>query len=89
MATFYQVYLKPKSGVGYAEIREKMDLALDWYKYAENCWILKSMSTPEKLYTRLKTLVEPDGELFICKLDVSQSQGWMSKKLWAWLRKSS
>jgi hypothetical protein len=32
-------------------------------------------------------LVEPAGTLFICKLDISERQGWMPKKFWEWLKK--
>jgi hypothetical protein len=86
MATLYHIYVSPKAGVTNEQIEKKMDLALDWYKYGNNCWIVKSTSEPSKWQTRLKPLVEPSGTLFICKLDVTQRQGWMPKKFWEWLK---
>ena len=40
-----------------------------------------------KWLARLKPLVEPEGDLFICHLDVSKRNGWMSTEFWEWLKK--
>ncbi len=89
MSTLYHIYLKPKPEVAENDISKKLDLAIDWYKYGENCWIVKSTSEPDKWQTRLKPLVDPAGTLFICKLDATKRQGWMPKKFWDWLRENA
>lgn len=87
-AKFYQVYLKPKNGIGAVDIEKKMNLALDWFKYDNSNWILYSNSSIEKLMARLKPLCDPDGRLFICELTIENRNGWMSKDFWAWLKKT-
>ncbi|WP_329847420.1 hypothetical protein [Stenotrophomonas sepilia] len=84
--SFLHVFLKPKEGVTSDQVKEKMDLALDWYKYADDCWVVKTTSEIEKWQARLKPLAEPDGSLLIFKLDASKRQGWLAKSFWKWLR---
>ena len=86
MASFYHIYLKPKSDVSEEQIEEKMNLALDWYKYAASCWVVKSSSDVAKWQTRLKPLVEPDGSLLILKIDPTERQGWIAKGFWDWYK---
>ena len=87
MADLYHVYLKPKPEIKFEEIKKKMDLALDWFKYGENIWILHTTSDDKKLYGRFKELVDPSGYLFICKLDLTHNYGLMSEEFWNWIRK--
>ena len=84
---YYHVMLKPKLGVSKEQVRTKVDLALDWFSYADNCWILYTTSNAAKLYERFENLVRPGGNLFICRLDVSDRNGWITKELWGWLNK--
>lgn len=87
MATLYHIYIRPKTGVTQNQVKEKMNLALDWYKYSEYSWIIKTSSDAAKWQTRLRPLVEPDGTLLIIKIDPSQHQGWIAKGFWDWLKK--
>lgn len=87
-AALYHIFLRPKAGVTTEQVTESMNLALDWYKYSDYCWVVKTTSDAAKWQTRLRPLVEPDGTLLIFKLDPSQRQGWIAKGFWDWLRKS-
>jgi hypothetical protein len=87
MAKFYHIYIVPKNGVDLDIVEAKMDLALDWFKYDKFLWVVYSTSDIKKWMTRLKHLVEPGGNLFICELNISGRNGWMSKDFWAWLKK--
>ncbi len=89
MATFLHIFVKPKAGVPEEQIKKQMDLAVDWYKYADYCWVVKTTSSVEKWQTRLKPLVEPDGTLLILTLDASKRHGWIAKSFWEWLKKAS
>jgi hypothetical protein len=86
MAELYHIYLDPKEGVTSEQIKKKLDLAVDWYKYAENCWIVETTSDASKWQLRLRPLAEPDGSLLIFKLDHTERQGWMTTKFWDWLK---
>ncbi|MBL7925276.1 MAG: hypothetical protein JNK61_00070 [Bacteroidia bacterium] len=85
---FYHVFITPKTGVDLEAIKTQMNLALDWFKYDKNNWVLYSNASMDKLMTRFKPLVEPEGRLFICELNTSNRNGWMNKDFWEWLKKN-
>jgi hypothetical protein len=64
-----------------------MNLSRDWYRINSRLWILYSTSDSEKWFRRLQGIVKEAGKLFVCKLDISDRQGWMSKDFWDWFRK--
>ena len=84
---FYIIYIDRQKNASYADVKEKMNLAIDWYNINSTLWIIYTTSDEEKWYSRLEPLVIPGGHLFICKLDISRRQGWMKKGLWKWLRR--
>ncbi len=86
MADFYHIYVEPKPDVSTEEVQDKMDLAIDWFRYDRKIWVVYTSSQAIKWHARLKPLVVPGGHLFICKLDPSDHQGWMNRQFWAWLK---
>ena len=84
---FYNVDASPKTGIKSEEIQEKLNLAVDWIFYDINHWIIYSMSDVEKWMTRLKPLIEPDGQLFICEINLTNHNGWMDQSFWDWIAK--
>ena len=88
MANFYHVYIRSKKDVTYEQVKAKMDLSVDWFRCTTQVWVLYSTSRIAKWQERLLPLVDPDGNLFICKLDMSESNGWMSQEFWDWIDKN-
>jgi hypothetical protein len=86
MATYLHIFIKPKAGINAEKVKEMMDLAVDWYKYSDYCWVVKTTSDVNKWQTRLKPLVEPDGTLLILAIDPSNRQGWIAKAFWDWIK---
>ena len=86
-SALYHIFIKPKFGVSEEMVKAQMNLAMDWYKYSDYCWVVKTTSDAAKWQTRLKPLVEPNGTLLIVKIDPSQYQGWTAKSFWDWLKK--
>lgn len=86
VAQFYQIYLSPKPGVTEAEIEERMNLALDWYKYGDENWVVFSTSDIPAWHRRLSPIFKPDGYVFIAKLDLEGRRGWMPHSFWDWLK---
>ncbi len=86
-AKHYMVYIERKSDVTYRQVKEKIDLSVDWYRLRGNFWILYTTSDEDKWYNRLSPFVKDSGSLFICKLDVEARQGWMTEDFWSWLRR--
>lgn len=87
MANFFIIYVDRKPDATYDQLKTQMNLALDWYRIKENFWVVYSTSDAEKLWSRLSPLVRDGGNAFICKLDISDRQGWMNKSFWEWFRK--
>lgn len=85
---FFMIYIERDENIAFEHVKKKMDSALDWYRLNEKIWIVYSSSDPEKWYERLQKFVENSGSLFICQLEESNRQGWMSKKFWEWLKKA-
>mgnify|MGYP001156665812 CR=1 FL=1 len=86
MAEFYHIYVFPKNGITKDQIEKKMNLAVDWIRYGSNNYIVYTTSDKDKWKARLIDFVKPEGSLLICKLDVNDRQGWMSRKFWEWLK---
>ena len=64
-----------------------MNLARDWYRISARIWVVYTTSDAEKWYGRLHKVVKDAGRMFICKLDISDRQGWMDEDFWDWARK--
>jgi len=86
-AQFYMIYIDRNKDATYTQVEKKMNLAIDWYRIKTGLWIVYTTSDEEKWYSRLKPFVDPEGHVFICRLDVSYRQGWMKKSFWKWVRR--
>jgi hypothetical protein len=88
MASFYHVFIQPRKGVTYDEVEAKMNPSFDWFRCTQSVWVLYSTSQIDKWQERLRPLVEPDGSLFVCRLDMTSRNGWMSRRFWEWVKKN-
>ena len=69
------------------KIQEAFDKALDWVKYAPNCYILYTMKDEDIWYRRLREIVHEDDTIFVVELKIENRNGWLPKSVWAWLKK--
>jgi hypothetical protein len=88
VAEFYHLYIKASDlDPTDAALVKKLDLAKDWIRYGDCCWLLYTTSDAAKWNTRLADFVkERNGHFFIIRVDISKRQGWMPKRVWTWLR---
>jgi hypothetical protein len=86
MASFYHIYISARDGVSLDDIKKKMDLAVDWFRYDHKNWIVYTTSNAKKWYSRLKPFVDPGGRVLIFRLDPADHWGFMSDELWEWLK---
>ena len=71
-----------------AELIPVFNKALDWVRYAPNCWIVWTTSTTEQWHARLKPHLTDKDHMFIVALDLSQEySGWLPQEVWDWLSK--
>lgn len=72
-----------------SRVEDILNKATDWYRYADNCWLLYTGRDASKWYARLKPLVTAhNGNVLIIHVDPTDRQGWMPRELWQWLRKA-
>jgi len=69
------------------ELKPVFDNAIDWVRYAPNCWIVWTSSDPQKWYDRIKPHLGNDDHVLICALDLTIRQGWLPKTVWDWINK--
>lgn len=87
-AGFYLIFIDRNLDASKDQVQAAMNSALDWYRITSKVWVVYTTSDAEKWYGRLERLVKQGGNVFICKLDIKDRQGWMSKEFWRWLRET-
>lgn len=88
MRSFYLVSLIPNEGVSVKQVQEELNKAHDWYRFADNSWIIVTSKSVAIWHRRLSPYAGGDGQVFVCELDIKNRQGWMSNRFWKWLRKA-
>ena len=87
MGRYIHIYIKPSKGITIESLEQKLSLAIDWYRYDVGLYVVFTTSSIEKWQERLINLVNVDGRLFICELQISSKNGWMNKAFWEWIKK--
>lgn len=82
---YYHVSLVLREGIKASDMTRRLDLALDWIEYSKNSWILYTNKDANEWFRRLEPFARPDGQLLICRLDPTDTQGWMSEEFWDWI----
>jgi len=68
------------------ELEKTFDKALDWYRYAPNCWVVWTSTSSQNWYSRLKKHLAEDDLVFICEIEIGKRSGWMPKKFWNFIK---
>jgi len=85
MAQLYNVFIRQRDGVTREQIEEQLNLAADWFRYSDGCYLVYSSKNISTWYQRLKPFVNPGGNVLILDVDAHEYNGWMPKTLWPWL----
>ena len=58
-----------------------------WWHYLDSTWIIKGTSlTAHQIFEQLKPYIDIEKDsILIIKIDITNKQGWLSKKAWEWL----
>ena len=59
------------------ELEKLFDTALDWMRYAPNCWVLWTTNDPSTWYKYIRAKVDEKDHFFICELVIDNRQGWL------------
>jgi hypothetical protein len=74
----------PKAGVTREQVEKTLNLAVDWYRYREGCYVVETTTDENKWMSRLEPFVGTTGYLFICKFDTAHFHGMMGPDFWKW-----
>lgn len=85
MADLYNIFIRSNRDVTRNQVEEKLNLAIDWFRYADYCYLVYTSKDISTWKARLKPFVEPNGHLFIINVDPNEYNGWMPKNLWPWI----
>jgi hypothetical protein len=70
------------------ELKPTFDLALDWIRYAPNCWILRTNTDLNIWVERFKPFLGVGDKFIVIEItEINKSQGWMQKFVWDWINK--
>ncbi len=67
------------------ELLPTFNHALDWVRYAPNCWIVWTTSSAEKWYDRLKPHLTDNDHMLIVTLNLQDYSGWLPKWVLDWI----
>lgn len=85
MAELLHIFIAPKAGVTRQQVEEKLNLAIDWFRYTEGCYFVYTSKDIKTWDDRLSELVRPTGYVLIMEIDPYEYKGFMPKNLWPWL----
>lgn len=88
MADIYHIFINmPGLKSANPALEQRLNTALNWIRYGEQCWLVHTTGDAAKWYEKLAPIVKArGGYLFIVKLDPTQRQGWMPKSVWKWIK---
>jgi len=82
---FYVVMVNVNPGLTVQDVQTALTNEIQWYRIANNVWVVHTDRGSGWLYQRLIGLANPSGTLFISLLSPTDRQGWFDKKLWDWI----
>jgi hypothetical protein len=86
MADLLHIYIKPNPAVTTAQVEEKLNLALDWFKYRDHGYLVYTSKSLDVWKDRFRDLIRPGGCILILPIDLHNYKGFMPKAIWPWLK---
>jgi hypothetical protein len=82
MAEFLHISFFFKGKAKIDELKPVFNKAIDWYRYAPNCWIVWTTTDTEGWYARLQPLISDDDSMLIIPFKYEPVSGFASKAMW-------
>lgn len=87
MMRFFIVMVNVNPGLTIADVQSALGNDHQWYRIANNVWVVYVSHDKEWLYSRLQHLAYPSGSLFISRLKPGEHYGLMPQEFWDWFNK--
>ena len=84
---FYHVGINFRSGkVKSKELNPFFDLhSIDWLRYAENCWVIYTRESADKLTDALRPLLDRSDEFVVLEVKIETHWGINQQWVWDWM----
>ncbi len=73
------------------ELEPLFNTALDWYRYAPNCWVVWTNNNAGVWYSHIAKHITQGDRVLVAELDLDSVPenytGWASKSFWEWIDK--
>lgn len=86
---FLHISFTANEETNFEEIKKKLDYSKDWVQYIPGCFIIKTLKSVNSWYLTLKDLIGESNNIFICKIDLNERQGWLPEWVWDWIYKNT
>lgn len=67
------------------ELEPVFNKALDWIRYAPNCWLVWTSKDPNIWYRRLKPFLATGDHLLVVEVNLAERAGWLPRSVWDWI----
>lgn len=85
MTTFFHIGIAFLDMPKVEELEPVFNKALNWLRYAPNCWIVKSTRSPRTWLARLKPHLSAGDHVFIVQIELNKRSGLLPKWAWDWI----
>jgi len=89
VTTFLHIGIAFADAPKVVELEPVFNKALDWLRYAPNCYVVKTKRSPRTWLQRLRPHLSSGDHVFIVQVDVTQRGGLLPRWAWDWLAAQS
>lgn len=80
----YVVVMTLNPGVTINDAQAAMQPAHSWYRCTQTSWVICSNENAQIWVGRLMPHCQPQGTLFVSRLNPADHQGYMTQEFWNW-----
>lgn len=84
---FYIMMLNANPGLTIADIQARFPGDMQWYRIADNSWLVFTNMSVQQLAILFGPLATPSGTYFISQLDINGHQGLLPPAVWEWIER--
>lgn len=86
--TFLVTYDLKRPGQNYSDLYDAIKSEGDWQHPLESTWVVKTdnLVLANTIYEHLRPCIDENDSLFIVEITAQDSQGWLAKSFWEWLK---
>lgn len=90
LKTFLVTYDLKVPGRSYSDLYQTIKELGDWQHPLESAWMVKvdDATSVQTVYDAIRPKIDEKDALFVVDITNQNRQGWLSKRVWEWLKKN-